>query len=144
LARNADTSLLASRYPLADGCADQSISLLLETETVNQSLDPATLFILQNRSGPLAIYSGGRDIVSLPGEWKTSCKVKSLSDSQAAHEDVLLFDERRELLIVWSRHAELIDEHGAFGSRDTTCEDIEESRLSAARGSHESQYLALI
>jgi hypothetical protein len=68
LARNADTSLLASRYPLADGCADQSISLLLETETVDQSLDPATLFILQNRSDALVIRSGGRDMVNLPGE----------------------------------------------------------------------------
>ena len=50
LTGNTDTSLLASRNALAKGCADQSISLLLETEAVDQGLDSAAFFVLQDRS----------------------------------------------------------------------------------------------
>jgi len=50
LACDADTSLLASRYALADRCADQGVSLLFETETIDQGLDSAVLFIPKDRS----------------------------------------------------------------------------------------------
>ena len=50
LACDADTSLLASGYALADRCADQGVSLLLETETIDQGLDSAALFVPENRS----------------------------------------------------------------------------------------------
>ena len=50
LACDADTSLLASRNALAGRCADQGVSLLLETKTIDQDLDSAVLFVPENRS----------------------------------------------------------------------------------------------
>jgi hypothetical protein len=91
----------------------------------------------------LAIRSSVEARLSIPGKSQTSCNIKSLSNSQGAHECVFLLDERGELLIVWSRYAGVIDKHGAFDGWNTTCEHIEESRLSAAGGAHESQDLTL-
>jgi hypothetical protein len=88
--------------------------------------------------GILAKRFSGRDVWHTSRESKTSCKVKSLPDSQGAHKDILLFDERRELPVVMSRYASAVDEYGAFGSWDTTCKHVEESRLTATRGSYES------
>jgi hypothetical protein len=50
LACYAHTSLLASRDALADRCADKGISLPFETEAIDQSLDSAAFFVLQDRS----------------------------------------------------------------------------------------------
>jgi hypothetical protein len=46
LACDANTSLLASGYALTNRCADQGISLLLETKAVDQCPDSAVLLIV--------------------------------------------------------------------------------------------------